>query len=77
MRRTAFTDGVVVSPAEQAIWLITVLQTGRHTDEMTAGGVEASVDDLYLVRRCWVKCTKTQNQRCDTFSRGFGFGSGR
>lgn len=45
------TNGVLVPPAEQAIRPVAVLQAGRHTDEMTAGGVEASVDDLKLVRR--------------------------
>ena len=42
----ALTNGVLVSPAEQAIWLVAVLQAGRHTNEMAAVGVEASIDDL-------------------------------
>ena len=41
-----FTNGVLVPPAEQAIRLVAVLQTGRHTNEMAASAVEASVDDL-------------------------------
>lgn len=45
-QETALTDGVLVSPTEQAIRLVAVLQTGRHIDEMLAGVVESPVDDL-------------------------------
>ena len=45
-RKMALTNGVLVSPAEQAIRPVAVLQAGRHADEMATAGVETSVDDL-------------------------------